>query len=103
MSHAPGEQEMLTEIEHSLRRSDPGLAAMFAVFSEQIFLGRGPVREFLTPWRPSSRRIVRIVLLVIAVLCAVGVAAVIALTSHGGSVHGTFAPVSGTGKFPGLP
>lgn len=99
MSLAPGEQETLTEIENSLCRSDPRLAAMFAVFSRQIFGRQGPVRELLSPWRPRSRQIMKIVLLVVAIICVFAVIVGIVMASHGGLPNGTSVPVSGASKF----
>jgi hypothetical protein len=100
MSLAPGEQETLTEIEHSLCRSDPRLAAMFAVFSRQIFARQGPVRELLSPWRPRSRRFMKLFLLVVVIMCLCAIVAGIVMTSHSGGVPpGASAPVSGAAKF----
>lgn len=104
MSLAPGEQETLTEIENSLCRSDPRLAAMFAVFSKQIFGRQGPVRELLSPWRPSSRRFMKLFLLVVVVICFCAIVAGIVMTSHGGGMPpGASVPVSGVSKFGGHP
>jgi hypothetical protein len=99
MSLAPGEQETLTEIENSLCRSDPRLAAMFAVFSRQIFGRQGPVRELLSPWRPSSRRFMKLLLLAVAIMCLCAIVAGIVMTSHGGVPPGASVPVSGAAKF----
>jgi len=103
MSLAPGEREMLAEIENSLCSSDPGLAALFAEFSRRAFGRQGPVWERLTPWRPYSRWIAGMVLLAAVVLCVVGFVVIMALTSHGAWVQSTFVPRFGTGRIEGLP
>ena len=94
MSLAPGEQETLTEIENSLCRSDPSLAAMFADFSRQTFGRQGPVRESLSPWRPGLRRTMGMTLLIITALGAMCVVLGIALASRGAPPHGASVPVS---------
>ena len=103
MSLAPGEREMLAEMENSLYRSDPGLAALFADFSRRTFGRQGPVWERLTPWRSDLRRIAVIVLLAVVVSCVVASIVIMALTSHGGWVQSTFVPRFTTGKIAGLP
>jgi DUF3040 family protein len=103
MSLAPGEREMLAEMENSLRSSDPGLAALFADFSRPAFGRQGPVWERLTPWRSGSRRIAGIVLLAVVVSCAVGFVMIMALASHGGWIQSTFVPRFAIGKIAGLP
>ena len=70
MSLASGEQQMLTEIETLLRRSDPKLAARLALFRRRTLRGKGPTREFLSPWRARPLWAIRIALL--AVLLCVG-------------------------------
>jgi Protein of unknown function (DUF3040) len=101
MSLAPGEQQTLTAIESQLQRSDPGLAAMFAAFSSQVVRRQGPVRELLSPWRPRSKRVLRIVLLaVLAGLLVLGIVLGFLVTSHAGPPDGTFVPVPGTAGFP---
>jgi hypothetical protein len=80
MSLAPGEEMMLSEIENRLRRSDPRLAARLAVFRRRALRGKGPVREFLSPWRARPLWAARLTLL--AVLLCVGV--VLGLLSSGG-------------------
>ena len=69
MSLAPGEQQTLTEIESRLRRSDPKLAARLALFRRRALRGKGPAREFLSPWRARPRWAIRIALLAV-LLCA---------------------------------
>jgi Protein of unknown function (DUF3040) len=101
MGLAPGEREMLTEIENCLCRSDPGLAAMFADFSRRVFGRQGPVWERLTPWRSSWRQIVGIALLAVMVACVAGLVVIMVLTSHGQWLRSTFVPGFGTGKFAG--
>jgi hypothetical protein len=60
MGLAPGEQRTLTEIESQLRRTDPDLAAAFALFGCQGFRRRGRIGVFLTPWAMRRGRVIRI-------------------------------------------
>lgn len=55
MSLMPSEQRRLTEIEHQLSRSDPKLAAMFAVLTDEA-MKRRSVRRWL---RAIRRRVQR--------------------------------------------
>jgi hypothetical protein len=75
MGLAPGEQRTLTEIESHLRRTDPDLAAAFALFSSQGSQRRGPIGGFLTPWVMRRGRIIRITVVValLAACLAVGI------------------------------
>jgi hypothetical protein len=87
------EQHQLAAIERRLRRSDPRLAEMFAVFTGQPNLRQGPVRERLTPW-PSARRpaAVKVALYVViaCLLIATVVTDVMAVGGHHeGPPHGT--------------
>jgi Protein of unknown function (DUF3040) len=101
MGLAPGEEQTLTEIESRLRRSDPGLAAMFTAFSSQVVCRQGPVRELLSPWRPGSKRVLRSVLLAsLAALLVLGIVLGFLVTSHAGPPAGTTVPVPGTAGFP---
>jgi hypothetical protein len=52
MSLAPFEQQILTDIETRLRRSDPKLAARLALFRRHASRGQGPARELLSPGGP---------------------------------------------------
>lgn len=65
MGLAPGEQRTLTEIESQLRRTDPDLAATFALFASQGFEQRGPMGGFLTPWAMRRGRVIRITALAV--------------------------------------
>ena len=60
MGLAPGEQRTLSEIESQLRRTDPDLAAAFALFGRQGFQRRGRIGVFLTPWVMRRGRVIRI-------------------------------------------
>jgi hypothetical protein len=86
MSLAPFEQQILTDIETRLRRSDLKLAARLALFRRHASRGQGPARELLSPWRaPCRRQAVWIVLA--AVLVAVLLILSIVLAGHGGQSH----------------
>ncbi len=50
MSRVPGDQQALREIESQLAKSDPALAAMFAVFAARPPRARSPVQA--PPGRP---------------------------------------------------
>ena len=52
VSLAPSEEQMLTEIEDRLRRSDLKLAARLAIFRWTLNTS-GPARECLSPGRPT--------------------------------------------------
>jgi hypothetical protein len=80
MSLVPGEEQMLTEIESRLRRSDLKLAARLAVFRRRAFRGEGPAKEFLSPWRARPLWAIRIALLAV-LLCA---GAILGLLFSGG-------------------
>jgi hypothetical protein len=60
MGLAPGEQRTLTEIGSQLRRTDPNLAAAFALFGGQNLQRRGRIGGFPTPWATRRRRVIRI-------------------------------------------
>jgi hypothetical protein len=72
MSLAPNEHRVLTQIEDSLRRSDPKLAAMLTSFNRTASGEKIPATERLSPWRARLRRILPVVAacLVIALLAA---------------------------------
>jgi hypothetical protein len=61
MGLAPNEQRELTGIENSLRKSDPGLAAMLSAFNEMASRGTRPTRERLSPWHHRLRRLLPII------------------------------------------
>ena len=67
MSLTSSDQWALARIEIGLRRSDPKLAGMLAVFTYISRRERGPAAEQLSPWRP------RLSLVVGATLIAVGI------------------------------
>jgi Protein of unknown function (DUF3040) len=68
VSLAPGEEQMLTEIEDRLRRSDLKLAARLAIFRWSLNTS-GPARERLSPWRARPAWAIRTALLTL-LLCA---------------------------------
>jgi hypothetical protein len=71
MGLAPGEQRTLSEIESQLRRTDPDLAAAFALFGCQGFQRRGRIGAFLAPWAMRRERVIRITAIaVVAALLA---------------------------------
>jgi hypothetical protein len=93
MSLAPGEQQVLAEIESRLRRSDPALAARLAVFRRHARRGRGPARELLSPWRARPSHAIRFLVIAITIILAI---VITLLAAHGGQpVHGTAAAICG--------
>jgi hypothetical protein len=81
MSLAPGDEQVLAEIEDRLRRSDLRLAARLAVFRRRAtHRGRGPATgERISPWLPRRRRGGWLALL--ALVCSVVIAASVVLAS----------------------
>lgn len=66
MGLAPGEQRTLTEIESQLCRTDPDLAAAFALFGSRGFHRRGRIGRFLTSWTIRRGRVIRITVFAVA-------------------------------------
>jgi hypothetical protein len=66
MGLAPGEQRTLSEIESQLRRTDPNLAAAFALFGSQGFQRRGRIGGFLAPGAMRRGRAIRITAFAVA-------------------------------------
>jgi hypothetical protein len=60
MGLAPGEQRTLTEIDSQLRKTDPDLAAAFALFGSQGFQRRGRTAGFLAPSAMQRGPVIRI-------------------------------------------
>jgi Protein of unknown function (DUF3040) len=80
MSLTPAEQRALARIEDSLRRSDPGLAAMLATFTPPGFGAKVAARV-----RPSRRMMwVRPLMLAVIALIAICVICIGALLQGGG-------------------
>jgi cytochrome c-type biogenesis protein CcmH/NrfG len=73
MSTAPGEQQVLAEIESRLRRSDPALAARLALFRRHAGRGRGAARAPSPSGGPRRRlsAVNGVIVLLAAVLLAV--------------------------------
>lgn len=96
MSLAPGEEQVLAEIESRLRWSDPRLAARLALFGRRGFREPGPARERLSPWRARRSRAIRIVLLAVTVSLAVAALALSVYASQSGDAApracGLYAP-----------
>src|SRR5579875_3763785 len=73
MSLAPSEQRALTEIENSLKRSDPTLAELLADFNRIASPEELPRWERLSPWRSRLKDILPVAvatfLLSLLVLC----------------------------------
>lgn len=67
MSLTSSDRWALARLEIGLRRSDPKLAGMLAVFTYISRRERGPAAEHLSPWRP------RLSLVAGAMLIAVGI------------------------------
>jgi hypothetical protein len=99
MGLAPGEQRTLTEIESQLHRTDPNLAATFALFASQDLRRRGPLGRFLTSWTMRHRRAIRITVLALVAALAACLAVCIYLACHHVGAH---VPGSGTPPFPRL-
>lgn len=88
MSLAPDEQETLAVIETQLRKSDPRLAAKFAIFAHQVFRRKGPVRELVTPWRVAARRRIRHTMITIVILLSLlGVVIGLLLAASSSAAH----------------
>jgi hypothetical protein len=68
------EHRALARIEQRLCASDPGLAAMLAVFNRISRCEPGPAAERLSPWRPGLNRIVGgVAIVLVAALLVFGV------------------------------
>lgn len=68
MSRVPGDPQALTEIETHLARSDPKLAAMFAVFTAESARARASVQKVQgrppPPFEEERARSIRVAVLV---------------------------------------
>lgn len=70
-SLAPGERQILAEIENRLRWSCPALAARLALFRWRAGRGRGPAGESLSPWRARPAKAIWTLVLVVVVTSAI--------------------------------
>ena len=93
MSLAPGEQQRLTEIEDQLRRSDSGLAAMFARFPAGAKRARPALMQLrgCSPGRAGRVRMIILIALGAALFIACIVVA-LSMASHVSQLQGGYSP-----------